>query len=163
MARDTTYMPGIGQGIIGSFEQIGKDVVTEAAKVPVDLVGTALESLGSGGQKKSTTTTTPVVSPDGSSPKDTPLDQINTATSEETKRAIARSALEQLAGKSKSGEPSIWDKLKKEETEKKDKQKVAAQQQSMVLNPIKGKAKRGSLYGIKQKSSSEMSKNARQD
>jgi len=158
-------MPGIGQGIIGSFESIGKDIVQEAAKVPVDVAGAALETLGSGGggQKKSATTTTPVVSPDGSSPKDTPLDQLNTATSTETKRAIARSALEQLAGKAKSGEPSIWEKLQKEDAEKKDKQKAQDQQQSMVLNPIKGKAKRGNLYGIKQKSSSEMSKNARQD
>ena len=49
---DVYKRQGIGSGIIGSFESIGKDIATEAAKVPVDVAGSALESLGVGGQKK---------------------------------------------------------------------------------------------------------------
>lgn len=43
-------MANVAKQIIGSFEDIGKDVVREAGKVPGDLVGKALESLGTNPQ-----------------------------------------------------------------------------------------------------------------
>ena len=48
-------MVGVVKQIIGSFEEIGKDVVREVAKAPTDIAGKALESLGtSSGQKGQT-------------------------------------------------------------------------------------------------------------
>ena len=43
---------GIASQIIGSFEDIGEKVVSEVAKVPADIAGKALESLGASSGKK---------------------------------------------------------------------------------------------------------------
>ena len=113
-------------GILGqigeSFEQIGKDVVRETVKAPQDITGKALESLGmSGGKKnpkKQSATTPPPTAQEGTA--QAPAEPAR----EETKRAIARAALEELIGKKpKEKELSVWEKIQKEEGEQKELEK----------------------------------------
>ncbi len=141
-------MTGTVKQIIGSFEDIGKDIVREAAKVPTDIAGKALESLGT----------------KSNNPKQTQKQQNN--LNEPSKPVPPREWLAELAGKNKKQpESTVQERLEKEKQEKNEKeQKQAAVVQKMA--PIvtgSSKPKRGNLYGIKQKSSSEMSKNTRQD
>ncbi|MCX6793897.1 MAG: hypothetical protein NTY06_02215 [Candidatus Gottesmanbacteria bacterium] len=129
----------VAKQIIGSFEDIGKDIVRETAKVPTDIAGKALESLGTNTQK-----TAP----------------------EETKPIPPREWLAELAGNSKKQrEPTVQERLEKEKQEKNEKEsKQAGVAQKMAPLPsMSQKAKPGNLYGIAQKSSSEKSKNVRQD
>lgn len=147
-------MAGVAKQIIGSFEDIGKDIVREAAKVPADIVGKALESLGTSSQKGQ---------------KGNPLQptQPSEKTVEKQKidKATARAALENLAGPQKQKEPTVQERLEKEKREKQEKEAEKGKI-SAAMAPVSSgssKAKRGNLYGIKQKSSTEMSKNTRQD
>ena len=142
-------MAGIAKQIIGSFENIGKDIAHEVAQVPKDIGGKALESLGTSSQKSQ--------KPAGQSP-------LGGAPKPEQKSVPPREWLAELAGKNKKQqEPTVQERLEREEQEKKE---AAKKQQAFQMAPLpagSSKAKRGNLYGIKQKSSSEMSKNVRQD
>ncbi|MCX6792047.1 MAG: hypothetical protein NT149_03350 [Candidatus Gottesmanbacteria bacterium] len=141
-------MSGVVKQIIGSFEDIGKDVVREAAKVPTDIAGKALESLGTNTQTSKTTLKPqkPVI--------------------EEKKPIPPREWLAQLAGTGKKQQEStVQERLEKEKQEKNEKEsKQATVAQRMAPLPaMSQKPKPGNLYGIPQKSSSEKSKNVRQD
>lgn len=155
---------GVARQIIGSFEDIGKDVLKQTAQVPKDIVGKALESLGTSGSSKQGQQFQQGQQ-DGAKSKEGPLGQFDAAKDEQTKKAIARSALEQLAGKPKQKEPSVWEKIQQEMEQKKQQQQQQAQQQSAQQLPSgKGKRPRGDLYGLKaKKASAEMSRNVRQD
>ncbi len=93
------------------------------------------------------------------------MDELDQTKDKKTREAIAHTALEYLAGKSqKQKEPSVWEKIQMEETQKKEqaaKQAAQAATTAPVFTP--SKPKRGNLYGIAQKASSEKSRNVRQD
>ncbi len=154
---------GIPSQIIGSFEDIGKDILKQTAQVPKDIVGKAIESLGSSSKQQGQPVTQS--GQDASKTKEGALGQLDAAKDEKAKKAIARSALEQLAGKPKEKEPSVWEKIQMEAEQKKQQQQQkqqAAQQQA--LPKMQGKRPRGDLYGLKAKrASAEMSRNVRQD
>lgn len=136
------YMAGVAKQIIGSFEDIGKDIARETVQVPKEIIGKALESLG-------TTTQKPQKSP-------------NTPRTQSSPRAW----LAELAGKNKKQpEPTVQERLEKEKQVKNEKEtKQAAVAQKMAPLPhMSQKPKPGYLYGIPQKTSSEKSKNVRQD
>ena len=152
----------LGQ-ITEEFEQIGKQVVQEVVKIPKDVAGKALESLGaSSGKKSGTTTTNPQAQPSG---EKTPLQQLTEAKEQQTKKAIARSALEQIAGvKPKQKEPTVWEKIQMEAEQKKEMAaKQAKQAQTQSLPQATSKRKRGDLYGTQAKKTSTENKNVRQD
>lgn len=145
--------------MIGAFTdelgELGKSIVREAAAVPKDITGKALESLGvSSGQKpKQQTASTP-----DASKKELSDQKVNAS--------IARAALAEIAGVTpKKKEPSVWEKIQaeaeqKKELGKKQQQQAAAQQ----LAPVSSKRKRGDLYGMKaKKNTTEVGKNVRQD
>jgi hypothetical protein len=138
-------MAGVAKQIIGSFEDIGKDVVREAIKVPKDIAGKALESLGTSTQKSQIPKT----------PQSPPIPQQS-----------PRRWLAELAGSAnKQKEPTVQERHVQEDREKNEKetkQAVTAQKMAPIITGS-SKPKRGNLYGIKQKASSEMSKNVRQD
>lgn len=141
-------MSGVAKQIIGSFEDIGKDIVRETAKVPTEIAGKALESLGT----------------KSNNPKQTQKQQNN--FNEPSKPVPPREWLAELAGKNKKQpEFSVQERLEKEKQEQYEKEKkLAAVAQTMApVSSGSSKPTRGNLYGIKQKSSSEMSKNVRQD
>ena len=100
-------MPNTGSLInqIGeSFEQIGKDIARETVQAPKDIVGKALESLGSGTSSKKAARQKTVVnstSQQAEKPKE---------DDSEIKQAVARAALSELAGGKKSQEPSEYEK-----------------------------------------------------
>ena len=146
--------------MIGAFTDelgdLGKQIVRETVKVPKDIAGKALESLGvSSGQKKQQQTTGGTTD----APKKEPGEQ-------KVNASIARAALAQLAGiKPKQKEPTVWEKIQGEAEQKKElgkqQQQVTAQQQ---LPAVKSKRPRGDLYGLKaKKASGEVGKNVRQD
>lgn len=132
--------------ILGSFEDIGKDVVREAVKAPTDIAGKIIESLtgstGSKGQQNQ---------------------QQQKPEEAKINKSIARAALQQLATP-KQQEPTPYEQREKEDREKKElekreKEKIAMQE----LPKMSTKKRRGDLYGIQGKSSSEKSRNVRQD
>ena len=138
-------MPNPVRQIIGSFEDIGKDVLKQTAQVPKDIVGKALESLG--------TTTTKQQGQQNPKAQQEPLD-----------KAIARAALEQLAAPAKPKELSVWEIIQQESAEKKEQQQKQAAQSAQQIPQAKGKRPRGDLYGLKaKKNPAEMSRNVRQD
>jgi hypothetical protein len=144
-------MAGVAKQIIGSFEDIGKDIVRETAKVPTDLAGKALESLGTNTKKTQNTPNTP--------PSQKP-------EVEEKKSVSPREWLAELAGTAKKQkELTVQERLEKEKQEKNEKeaQKSAVAQKMAPLTPMSQKAKPGNLYGIKQKQTSMEKKGFRQD
>ena len=142
--------------ILGSFEDIGKDIVSETVKAPTDIGEKILESLtgstsskGQQGQQQQ--------KPDGA------LGKMEETNNQQVKKSIARAALQQLAAPQRQEQPEYEQKKKEEEQkkemDKKQKEKMAAQE----LPKMSLKKRRGDLYGIQGKSSSEKSRNVRQD
>ena len=79
------------------------------------------------------------------------------------KKAIARAALQQLADPVKK-EPTDFEKKTKEEAEKKEMEKKQKEQAAIQELPkMSTKKRRGDLYGIQGRVSSEKSRNVRQD
>ena len=159
-------MANVAKQIIGSFEDIGKDVVREAVKVPKDIAGKALESLGTSGKKGQQGNPVYTGQADAGKQPGGALGQLDQTPDTRARQQVAREALAQIAGNpKKQKEPTVQEKLEREKQEKKEKEaKQASSAQKMApLNQVSTKAKRGNLYGIKQKASSEMSKNVRQD
>ncbi len=146
-------MNGVAKQIIGSFEDIGKDIARETVQVPKDVFGKAMESLGTQSQKSQKT------QPAGQSP-------LGGAPKPEQKSVPPREWLAELAGKNKKQpEPTGAERLGKEKQEKNEKEaKTTAVAQKMApLAPMSQKAKPGNLYGIKQKRAATENKSTRQD
>lgn len=148
-----------------SFEDLGKDIVRETVQAPKDIVGTALESLGgskakSGKQGAQTTAAAPATGTE----KPT-VEAFGKTDNDQIKREIARRALEELSGKTSAHkEPTVWERIQKEEEEKKNIKKQKADAASKQLQPSSSKRKRGDLYGMKaKKNSAEMSRNVKSD
>lgn len=145
--------------IIGSFTdelgELGKQIVRETVKVPKDIAGKALESLGASSGQKQPQQTTPSA--------DTPKKEVS---EQQVKASVAREALAQIAGvKPKQKEPSVWEKIQAEAEQKKELAKQQQQQASAQQLPhVKSKRRRGDLYGIQaKKAGGEIGKNVRQD
>lgn len=157
-------MNNLPRQIIGSFEDIGKDIVRETVKMPGDIAGMALESLGS-----STTPGKRQQSSSAGKPEnkktDSVWEQIHGQSDKRAKERMAREALKYLAsGKNKKPkEPTIWERIQMEAEQRKNQvsqQKTAASSQ---LTSPKGKRKRGDLYGAHAKQAATEKKASRQD
>ena len=153
--------------ILSELGEIAKQTGTEAAKVPSDVVGSALESLG--GSSNTGQTRVSKSQPETHNPETprekTPLETFQLTQDETLKRTIAREALKQLAGRY-GGQPgpTVQERLAaaaQEEEEKKLEQIATAAQMAPLTAP-RGK-RRGDLFGIRGKQSSEVSRNVRQD
>lgn len=158
MANQTPRPP-----ILGSFEDIGEQVKEEITKLPGDMVGQALESVGLniGGKKQTPQNNTPAASQDPSSA----WQQIDKQQDEQTKRTIARRALEELTQPTpKQKEPSIWEKIQQEEDQKNELEKQKQAAAKPVALPSSGARKvPGIKSAVKSKQSSEIGKNVKQD
>ncbi len=158
-------MVGVAKQIIGSFEDLGKQVGGEVVKAPAEIAGKALESLGAKSQKTQGAQAPSPVASGEAGKKSTPLDELDQTKDKKTREAIAHAALEYLAGKSKKQkEPSVWERMQEEEQKKKEqaaKQVAQAAAVAPVFTP--SKPKRGNLYGIAQKASIEKKTQVRQD
>lgn len=161
MANTGSIINQIGE----SFEQIGKDIARETVQAPKDIVGKALESLGSGSSsKKAGQKVTQSSTPSNIVQNSSALSEFNQSNSDEVKQAVARAALSELAGGTKSQEPSEYEKKLQEEEQKKLEKEQKKKAASMMLQPQSSKRKRGDLFGLKaKKSSTEIGKNVRQD
>jgi hypothetical protein len=142
---------GIAKQIIGSFEDIGKDVAREVVKAPVDIAGAMLEGLGttkSSSGKGQTQTPSKILNPE----KDSSLGKLEKTDDTEVKKQIARAALEQISQKPDRA-PTVWERLNREEEEKKKREKERSELEGKQLQKMSQKKKRGNLYGVKQKQS----------
>lgn len=157
---------GVAKQIIGSFEDIGKDVVREVAKVPKDIAGKALESLGTSSGQKQLKQTISTPTNESSKKNEGPWEQFDALTDKEVKKKVARKALEALLARSAGQkEPSVWERIQMEVEQKKQ---LVQQQQTQTaaqqLPKTSSKRPRGDLYGIgAKKLGSEVGKNVRQD
>jgi len=134
-------MAGVAKQIIGSFEDIGKDIVRETAALPVEM-------LGMGKKPKTQAPTNPVAAP-----------------KEPEKKLPPREWLTELAGKNKKQrEPTVQERLEREKQENNEKEakQAAVAQKLAPLAKMSSKRRRGDLRG-QQNSSLDVSKNARQD
>lgn len=150
----------VGQ-IIGELGEVAKQVGQEAAQVPVDITGKALESLGAKSGK-----TTPAKQPVSSSGEPSVWEQMDQNQDHAIRRAFARKALEVLAGGgARTKKPSIWEQLQQEQDQKKQAAAMQAQAARASTLPTGGsKRPVGDLYGTKAKKlGSEVGKNVRQD
>ncbi len=159
---------GVTRQIIGSFEDISKDVLKQTASLPKDIVGKAIESLGtSAGANKQQGQAVPGGLPgsEGASRESTPLDEVEQAKDRKTKQSIARNALQYLAKRPGERELSVSEKADKEKQEKTLlEKKKQEQEEKMKLNKQSFKPRRGDLRGTtKKQSGSETGKNVRQD
>jgi hypothetical protein len=154
--------------IIGSFEDLGKDIIHEVSKLPTDITGAALESLGTAKSKTSgqTPKTTQFIGQADGRPKSKDaFDKIDETGDQKNKQAIARAALSALLERPKQAPETIWDQKQKEDKEKKDALEFQKKEQKKTELPKSTyRRARGDLYGLAaKKQGAEMSKNVRQD
>lgn len=121
--------------IIGSFEDIGKDIVRETARIPADIAGIL--------PKK---------------PEEKPQEKHNPPKN-------PRAALEYFASLTKPGEqkPTVFDQKKREEQERTEAFQFKKQQERAVLKRIKGVRSRGDLFGVKSKQTAVETRTTGQD
>lgn len=138
--------------VLGQFEDIGEQIGKNVAKLPTDVLGKALESVGintgSGQQKQGTgSNLQQSLQQEGSS-----WQQMDTTKDTNIKKTIARNALEELIKKMPQEELSHYEKNKQEEEQKKKmKADQAKADQFNSLPQGKAKRARGDLYGMKAK------------
>lgn len=154
---------GVTKQVIGSFEDIGKDIIREVVSVPKDIAGKALESLGTplSGQKKPKQ-----VAPVQRPLENGPWEQFDALPDKDVKKKMARNALQALLARlaSKPKEPSVWEKMQQEAEQKKHMQQMQKQQAAQQIPQAQSKRPRGDLYGVgAKKLGSEQGKNVRQD
>lgn len=152
--------------ILGSFEDIGENVVSQLKQIPKDVGQAALESIGvnASGKKGNTSVTNP--SPTVAQGEQSHWQQMDTIKNDQEKRVIARKALEELLQPvAKQKEPSIWEKIQQEEEQKKAMAVEQQKKSSPVQLPSSGARKvPGMKSAVKAKQQgSEIGKNARQD
>lgn len=156
-------MANVAKQIIGSFEDIGKDIAREAVKVPKDIAGKALESLGTSSGKKGQQS--PIQAAQTSSKEAGPLEKLDQTKDQKARASMAREALSQLSGNRVKREPTVQERLEREKQEKNEKEsKRAAVAQKMA--PIvtgSSKPKGGSPYGVRQKRTATENKSTRSD
>ncbi|MFC1646742.1 hypothetical protein ACFL1A_00515 [Patescibacteria group bacterium] len=155
-------MSKVKSQIIGSFEDIGKDIARETIKVPKDVGQKAMESMGVSTTKSSSSGANVKKSQEEKNADRPPdeWDNIDKA-SESKKSSFAREALKALVKRSSGKEASVYEKKIKEEEEKKDFIKKQKEKQDKDKLPTMwSKPKKGNIYGIKTKQSpTEKAKN----
>ncbi len=148
------FMTNIIGGFTDELGDLAKSIGSEVAKLPGDMVGSALESMGMKGMKAGTTR---AVQPQPGQPESA-MAKMDKMTDVRQKQAHARFVLAEMAGnidlygsaRAQKREPSIRERLEAEEQQKKDmekEQKMYAQ--ASALNQPSSKAKRGDPYAAK--------------
>jgi hypothetical protein len=146
--------------IIGSLGEIGSEVVSEVAKVPGDMAGSLLESVGTPSGKKQGSQQSKGTNSEGQKILDTVSDIHN----EQKRRQSARRVLEQYVGYGKpQKEPTVYEKkIMEEEEKKKFEEEEKKKKEKQALPKLSTKQKPGDLYGILSKrEGSEIGKNVK--
>ena len=156
-------MPGFPKQIIGSFEDIGGDIVKNVTQLPADIAGKAIESLTTGKTNTPVQQMSPSEGTGGKKPSDS-WDTIDQMNDKNAKQLVARKALEALLGRRKPKEPTVWERIQQEIAQKKEMQEKQKAQQAAASIPMpQGKRARGDLYGMKAKKTAAENRNVRQD
>ena len=146
--------------IIGSLGEIGSEIMKETARVPGDMVGSALEGLGhpenkkTGEEDKANTV---------KNDNEQHLDIGTQSTNDAKKKHLARRALEEYVGYGRPKKtPSVWEQKEMEkEEEKKEIAELKKKKEREVLRPISTKRKQGNLYGLGTKIDIEKQRNVK--
>jgi hypothetical protein len=136
--------------IIGSFEDIGKDIAREVVNAPKDIVGAALESLGTSSQKGH---------------KGNPQGAAIAPVKQPDKALPPREWLAELSGMGKKQNAPTVQEIHEQEKREKDRKEQMEDVKATHMAPLQkmsSRQKRGQLFGNPQKSS-ERSKNSRND
>jgi hypothetical protein len=158
-------MPNVGRQIIGSFEDIGKSVVNEAVKVPADIAGKAMESLGTVSGKTQNATTVKKTGSGGEVSKNSDeWDAFDGTKDNQVKQSIARAAIFALVNRNKPKGPSVRERLEAEaEQQKKIAEKKIKEMAEDQIPLISAKRPAGDLYGKHAKQTSVENKNVKSD
>jgi hypothetical protein len=159
-------MANLPKQIIGSFEDIGKDIISETVKVPTEIVGKALESLGMASSNQTKTNAKSQATNNSAEPKSKDnWDHIDAVDNKAVKTAISRAALEALVARKGQKELSVRERNDQEEAQKKQAEnKANAENAAKELPKMSFHAKPGNLYGMKaKKSPTEISKNVKSE
>jgi iron uptake system EfeUOB component EfeO/EfeM len=159
-------MSNLPRQIIGSFEDIGKSIGGEVVKLPGDIAGKALESLGTVKSGQKSAPNVQMIGQHDATPKSKDgWDKIDENNDQKIKKAVARAALEALVMRQKPKKKSVWETLQEEAQHKKELEATELNKAAKLSLPqAQAKRPRGDLYGIKaKKASAEMSRNVRQD
>lgn len=142
MAKSHTIIGAITE----ELGELGKKVVTEAVKAPVDIATGVFE-------KKQR----PVA-------EKTPFDMLDKAKTQTERKLVARDVLQELRQFKKLKEPSMYEKKMREEGEKKEKSQQQARVAAWQQLPKTGAhARRGDLRNItKKQTNPEIGKNMQQ-
>ncbi len=155
MAKSGTI---IGQ-ITEELGELGKKVVKETVKAPVDIATGAFEKSTAGGVQTGNRNS---AKSEKEEMEKTPLDRLDEAKPLHERRTFARKILDWLAAGRKK-EPSVYEEKIAEEARKKETtRKQAAAAAFQQLPAIKGRPKPGTLLSRKQ-AGSETGKNVRGD
>lgn len=152
-------------GVSGSLFELGESIVQETARLPKDIGQAALESLGTHSGNKQDPQT-PRQDSSGKSPEgqDSGWIAIDSVKEKQSRRALARAALESLAPHPAKSRLSVWEeKVREEEAKKEEKKHTEKEIRASILPQTGSKRPKGDLYGISAKAGSEKGKNVRSD
>jgi len=154
----------VGGQIISELGNIAKDIGVQTAKVPGDIAGKAIESMGASGSGKQTGKTVRASVSENGKPA-TAWEKITQEKDQNIKRHIARKALEELSGGQlrRPKEPSIWERLQAEQEQKKRNDEMNKAALSSQLRVPVSKRPRGDFYGTHAKQTATENRNVRQD
>ncbi|OGG09935.1 hypothetical protein A2154_02495 [Candidatus Gottesmanbacteria bacterium RBG_16_43_7] len=154
-------MPKVISQIIGSFEDIGKDVVKQTAPGPVDISKTAIESIGVAKSQPA-----PLKSPDTAPLKAHTPDDFDrfSAVTVDTRKIMARKALQALLERPQSKQPDIFEQKNMAEEQKKAEAAKLKKLQNRSRLPHISAPRKVPHFGVAVKQQgSETGKNIRQD
>ena len=147
-------MKNIPGQVLNELGELGKSIVSETVKIPGSIAGEAIP-----GSKPPATPQQRVTEAPGTHP--TPLDALTDEKDPTRLLGIARKALQYLARPAESQEPTVRERLDREDALKRQQQEKE-EKSAAAMAPVavpKGK-KRGDLSGVRQL---EKNPNVRQD
>jgi hypothetical protein len=157
----------VGGQIISELGEIGKKVGSEAVKIPKDIAGVALESIGASGSNKQGSAKIFSSAATGEAAKnpETAWEKISIEKDTNIRRQMARKALEELTKgmAARPKEPSVWERLQMEQEQKKKETIMQNVQAAQTLPMPASKRPKGDLYGTKAKQTATENRNVRQD
>ncbi len=150
--------------IIGAFEDIGEQIVSQVKQLPKDIGQAAMESVGmkTGGSKQGNQSQTPQMQTGQN--EQSYLHQLDDMRTQEEKKAIARKAIAELLRPRKK-EPSVWERMQMEEEEKKKQLAEQEKKAKPVHLPSSGVSKMPGLKSVRKAKQfgSELGKNIKSD
>jgi hypothetical protein len=149
---------GIAKGVGESLGNLGKQIITDVAKMPAQIVGLD-ETMGSGGGKsqKGQTNQKPKMGVGQNSEPDINRMAQEDEIKKQQELQQARRLLSQISGQPVNSEPTVYEQIQRENAQKKEDLKNRQQAENMQLKQVSTRPRRGNLMG--KQTGSETKKN----